>query len=573
LNQFSDKTNLLLIIILAFIAVLPLFTTLNYPFQFDDYPTIFEDPSVDSMKDVFNIRLSERPIRKLSIIFDRILFKENVALYRIENILLYFLTIVLTALLILKITKDRLFALLSILLFGFHPVHMENILIITHRKELFLYIFSMLSFIYHIDNKRYISLIFFFLALLSKEVAIVLPVIFIIYDKVFKREIDKKLYYIYGGIFLLGLLSVTLFSKFTGFYLPSPTNMKEYFSVNRMLRDADYLDIIKIQPILFVKYMKNLIIPFNLNIDYYIPVSKSINIFWFADLILFIGYFIAMYMARKNRLLLFGMLFFAVSYIPLSNFIPVLNLFADRYLFFPSFALILIMFVFYDFLKKNPIVAFVPIIYYFIISISYMPAFKSETSLWKYVVSKNPESVVGTNNLGLYYLRAGDVASAEEYLLKAVEIDSVYANAYINLGTLYAQKRDYKKSMIYLEKAKDAEPENVRALYNLGLTYMNLGMAGKAQAIMKEIVRISPESSLAYNNLGASHFEEGMMYEGSIGILFAPMCYGLFPFFIDNTLESYLTAKGYFEEGLNVDPSYDKLNQNLKRINQKVRGE
>lgn len=573
MNLLSDKRFLLLLAVLSLLSVLPLLTTLNYPFQFDDYPTIFEDPNVDSFNDIFSLKLSERPIRKISIIFDRMLFKDNVSLYRGENILLYFITILLTALLVYRMTKDRAFVVLTLFIFAFHPVHMENVLIITHRKELFLYIFSMLSFYAHIEKKNILSVVFFFLALFSKEVAVVLPLIYFLYDRLFKVQINKKLYYVYSGIYLTGIISVTLLSDLTGFYLPSLTNMKEYFSVNRMLRNADYFDIIKIQPILFVQYIKNLIVPFNLNVDYYIPVTEDINLKWAVMTILSAAFFAGLYFARKNKILLFSMLFFVISYAPLSNFIPVLNLFADRYLFFPSFALILSLFVVFKNLGRYRYVIYLLALYYLVVSLSYIPFFKSEKSLWEYVVSKNGKSVVGLNNLGLFSLKEGDFDNAEKYLIKAVETDSMYGNAYINLGTLYAQRRDFRKALIFLEKANEVEPDNVKALYNLGLTYMNLGMAQKAQETMKNIIRISPESSLAYNNLGASHFEEGVMYESAMKLFYTTMCYGLFPFFIENALESYITAKGYFEEGLKMDKSYEKLKQNVERINKKVRGE
>ncbi|MDD3804578.1 MAG: hypothetical protein PHW02_09395, partial [bacterium] len=237
LNRLSDKSFALLLALLSIISILPLFTTIQYPFQFDDYPTIFEDPNVDGLDDLFHIKLSERPVRKISIIFDRILFKSNVALYRLENIILYMLTIFLTSLLLYRLTKERGFALLSVFLFSFHPVHMENILIITHRKELFLYIFSMLSFYAHIEKRKALSIVFFLLALLSKEVAIVLPLIYFLYDRIFECRTDKKLYITYGGIFLAGVIAVTALSRVSGFYIPSPTDIKEYFSVNRMLRD------------------------------------------------------------------------------------------------------------------------------------------------------------------------------------------------------------------------------------------------------------------------------------------------------------------------------------------------
>lgn len=562
-----------MLFILALISIFPFLFSLNYPFQFDDYPTIFEDDSVDSLKDIFSIKLSERPIRKLSIIFDRFFFKDKVIYYRLENLFLYVLTIFLTSFLTYKITKNKIFSLLSIFLFSFHPVHVENILIVTHRKELFLYIFSMLSFYFHIENKRIISMIFFVLAILSKEVAVVLPFIFFVYDRIFQKSVDKKFYLIIFSTILLTFIFILFFGSILGFYMPDFKNMDQFFKENRMLRNASYFDILKIQPYIFLKYLKNLFIPYPLVVDYYIPISENNVKLFIVNLSIFLilSYFVFKF--RNENFILFPFLFFVINYIPISNFIPVLNLFADRYLFLPSFSFILFSYFIYTKLKYIGKYFFLLYSFCFLIfTLLYIPNFRSEISLWSYVVKNNPKSVVGTNNLGLYFMKEGNLLDAEKNLLKSYELDSLYTNSLINLGTLYASKRDYLKSLYFLEKAKNIEPENVRVLYNLGLTYKNLGMSLKSREMMKRIVEISPNSSLAYNNLGASYFEEGYFAEKFLLFYLSAGFLGFVPVHLDNLIGSYENAQESFEKGLEVDVNYSKLKDNVKRVKEKLRG-
>lgn len=555
------------------ISIVPYLFSLNYPFQFDDYPTIFEDDTVDDLKDIFSIKLSERPIRKLSIILDRFFFKEKVIFYRLENLFLYVITIFLTSFLTYKITENRVFSLLSVFLFSFHPVHVENILIITHRKELFLYIFSMLSFYFHVEKKRIFSVVFFFLALLSKEVAVVLPFIFFVYDRIFEKNVDKKFYLIFFSTILLAFIFILFFGFIFGFYMPDFKNMDQFFKENRMLRDATYLDILKIQPYIFMRYIKNLFIPYPLVVDYYIPISENnIKLFIF-NLLLFSVLIYSVCRYRNEKFILFSFLFFVINYIPISNFIPVLNLFADRYLFLPSFSFVLFSYFIYIKLKNIGKYFFVLYSFCFLIfTLLYIPNFRSEISLWSYVVKNNPKSVVGTNNLGLYFMKEGDFTGAEKNLLKSYELDSLYTNSLINLGTLYASKRDYLKSLYFLEKAKNIEPENVRVLYNLGLTYKNLGMSLKSREMMRRIVEISPNSSLAYNNLGASYFEEGYFAEKFLLFYLSAGFLGFVPVHLDNLIGSYENAQESFENGLMVDSNYLKLKENVKRVKEKLRG-
>ncbi|HAF08010.1 MAG: hypothetical protein QME48_05210 [bacterium] len=571
--EISKNDFLLLLLFFSILSVLPLITSLNYPFQFDDYPTIFEDDSVDSLKDLFSIKLSERPVRKISIIFDRYFFKDKVIFYRLENLILYIFTIFLTSLLSYRITESKLFSFLSIFLFSFHPVHVENILIITHRKELFLYIFSMLSFYFHIEGRRVFSVLFLILSILSKEVAIFLPFIFFVYDRIFEKNIDKKFYTIIFSVILFSFLFILLFGSIFGFYIPDFKNMDRFFKENRMLRDATYLDILKIQPYIFLKYIKNLFLPYPLVVDYYVPISEKNLAIFFLNLIILTVLLFFVFRLRKEKFILFPFLFFLINYLPISNFIPVLNLFADRYLFLPSFSFIL--FLYFLFLKLKDFGKYFLVIYstfFLILTLIYIPNFKSEISLWSYVVKRNPKSVVGTNNLGLYYMKNGNIQEAEFNLLKSYQLDTLYTNSLINLGTLYAYKKEYLKSLYFLEKAEKVEPENVRVLYNLGLTYKNLGMGLKSRKMMERIVDISPKSSLAYNNLGASYFEEGYFGERILLFYLSSGFFGILPVHLDNLFGSYENARESFEKGVGVDKNYLKLKDNLKRVKEKLKG-
>ncbi len=572
MNILKDKFYLTLLF-LCIISVIPYFFSLKYPFQFDDYPTIFEDTSLDNLSEIFKVKLSERPVRKISLIFDRFFYKDKVYFYRLENIFLYIMTIFLTALMIYHLTGNKIFSYFSVFLFSLHPVHVENIMIITHKKELLLYIFSMLSFLSHIKGKNILSFIFFLLALLSKEVAIILPLNFFVYDRIFDRKINSKFYIFIFSFILLSFIFLIFFGSIFGFYIPAFSKMGDFFKTNRMLRDADYLDILKIQPYLFTKYLKQLFIPYPLLVDYYVPVSENnLKIFLFS-LIFLIIIISLMIRLKKEKFLLFSFMFFVITYIPVANFIPVLNLFADRYLFLPSFSLILFFYFIFQKTKKFATYIFIPFLILFLfLTLTYIPNFKSEISLWSHVVKYNPKSIVGTNNLGLYYMKSGNIPDGEKYLLKSFQLDSLYIFNLINLGALYASKKDYEKSLYFLEKAKEIEPGNVKVLYNLGLTYKNLGMSIRARRMMETIIDLSPYSSLAYNNLGASFFNEGYLSEKLFRIFISSGLYGILPIQLDNLFESYNNAKNAFFKGNQIDKDYIKLKENYRLLSEKIKG-
>jgi tetratricopeptide (TPR) repeat protein len=74
-----------------------------------------------------------------------------------------------------------------------------------------------------------------------------------------------------------------------------------------------------------------------------------------------------------------------------------------------------------------------------------------------------PESAAVKYGLGSFYLLApgfvgGNLLLAEEYLKKSVELDPLFANAYVRLAEVYGAKGDKGKFELYLAKAFEIDP-------------------------------------------------------------------------------------------------------------------
>jgi len=71
--------------------------------------------------------------------------------------------------------------------------------------------------------------------------------------------------------------------------------------------------------------------------------------------------------------------------------------------------------------------------------------------------------------LGAFYLLApsvagGNIDKAEEYLKKAVELDPLFADAYVRLAQVYKVKGEDKTYQLYLDKALYIDPQNELAI-------------------------------------------------------------------------------------------------------------
>ena len=136
-----------------------------------------------------------RPIGKLFFFLSYAFFWLKVNWYHFQSLFVHFLSALSLYLLANLLFRDKFFAFLSALFFFFHPVHSEAIVWTSGIMILFAGFFNLLSLLFWEKSQRedklpflFLSLAFFFLALLSHETAVVLPFLAIWLDFCFRRK-------------------------------------------------------------------------------------------------------------------------------------------------------------------------------------------------------------------------------------------------------------------------------------------------------------------------------------------------------------------------------------------------
>lgn len=147
----------------------------------------------------------------------------------------------------------------------------------------------------------------------------------------------------------------------------------------------------------------------------------------------------------------------------------------------------------------------------------------SET-LWSYVVSLDPASSIGHNNLGYAYLNRGNLDAAEREILTALRLDPEWELAQTNLavvlfrqgrfeqageartqlGSLLLKHRKYRAAAELYQKEVNARPGDPAAHNNLGVALMLLGDIRPAIEHFEEALRINPGHEKARRNLAAA---------------------------------------------------------------------
>ena len=183
--------------LLSFLLLLPL---LGYGFLSDDFPLIVAKPRLQSWSLFFQNLLTPffsfpanpqlhywRPTTLLSYALELRLWGVSPWGFHLTNILLHTANTLLLYLLLKRFRLEGALPWTASLLFLLHPAHGENIAWISGRTDLLAFLFLALSLLFRLEYEERkrglpLSLLFFALALLSKEAALLfLPLLFLLF--------------------------------------------------------------------------------------------------------------------------------------------------------------------------------------------------------------------------------------------------------------------------------------------------------------------------------------------------------------------------------------------------------
>jgi len=92
---------------------------------------------------------------------------------------------------------------------------------------------------------------------------------------------------------------------------------------------------------------------------------------------------------------------------------------------------------------------------------------RDSTTLWTHTLEVSPLSIVAHNNLGRALAAQGHEAEAAERFRRAAELEPRFAQAHYNLGSLLMKQGDLPGAQASLERAAQIEPRNAQVLNDL----------------------------------------------------------------------------------------------------------
>lgn len=584
-RNFLGHNERLLIILIIFLTTLVYFNSLKNLFVWDDYLvivnndfvkswenlpaifsksylTLFSDIKLLGMKEIGSGEMTYRPLVTASYFFDYFFWKLEPFGYHLTNLIIHILNVLLVYFISRALIDDKKTALLTCLLFSFHPANTEAVNVITFREDLLAFLFFMSSFLLFIRSGRNIgnrkalfynlSVISFLFALFSKEMAVTLPIILILYD-----------YY-----FIFGQDCSKIFKNFTRRYLAYIAILSFYVWINFFIMDNPskrtlgypggniFTNILTMSNVL-AAYIWNLLFPANIHlisvddasfISYSIFEPKAvISVLLISALFIF-----AMKIRKKSPLASFAMLWFFICLIPVLNLIPLRNIMAFRYLYLPAFGFCFLFslailnlprlsvpLVSKGFLKKlAKNITVIILISYFVLTMVKNLSWFDNVVLWSEMVDIYPDSPNAHSNLGASFKQYGLLNKAINEYKIALRLDPAYVPDYNSLGLCYYKKGLFDEAMKEFKKALALDPGFLHAYLNLGLVFKKKGLHEESIECSQQLLRIDPNFIQAYNNLGVTYIEMKKCDE----------------------------AKRAWLKALEINPGYETARKNLKKL-------
>ncbi|MCD4780930.1 MAG: tetratricopeptide repeat protein [Candidatus Omnitrophica bacterium] len=489
--------------------------------------------SLQNLKNIFTTTVNGIyiPLTSLSFALEYAVFKDNPVVYHVNNLILHLMVVLFVYFFFKALGQTDRAALIGALIFAWHPMHVESVAWVTERKDVLYSVFYMLALLCYLKYihfgmqwsrqnpserggrlkyQTYLLgvLLCALLSVLSKPMALSLPFILLLCDWFKKRPIN----------------AVTLMEKLVIGFMLVPVVLISYGTQAREpMVIWPQSALIWTWSAMF--YLRKFFFP-----DYFVhlynlpqPVSLS-NPVYLASLIGFVLTLLLVVRFRKNRLFIFGLMFYVCSIFFLWRFDNQAdaNVVADRFMYLPSVGIIMFCSHYIEqfwrkwrspttralcFLALSGLFVFLGVKTFYQACV-----WQNSVKLWTHQLEKHQQGATALvfEKLGAAYKE--DVVY--DSLIKAYQTclrqenrspRLCMARRSVKLGRQTCYHRE-AISLVFLQSlfsgALDIKPDFAYAQFHLGEMYFDLGLDELAEKYLMQSLRNEPSHFNAMFYLG-----------------------------------------------------------------------
>jgi len=536
--------------ILLLLATIPYAGILGNDFQYayDDQAQIIDNPYVHSfryLKETFTTNIWShkgalkapsyyRPMMTVGFLFCYQVFGPLAYGFHLASLLLHAAVVGMVFLVAHELLRDRGAAFAAAAWFAIHPVHVENLAWISDVNDLEMALFYLFAFWCFLrvpapgGRRRVwaqagmgVGLLF---ALLSKEAALTLPALATGYEHFYRGDRRQTTWgqkaLRYAALWLVAGVYVPARIRFLGSLARTP-------GMHQLTSSEIFLSGIA----LVGKYLGKLIWPAHLSAFY----AFQANAKWyevgvltgFLALLILTALFCALW--KYCQAPSFGIICLLWTLAPvLDAQLMTLYVFAERYLYLPSFGFCLLLgWASAELWRLSsrrrpacgllaPAVAGVIAALFFIRIVTRIPVWRDDIRLFARTLAEQPygrDQYSLRDTLGQAYWARGDYAAAEQQWREALRLVPNSPQPLFELGVTYAKRGQLEEATTLFKESLRFGPRQSDAHLNLGLAYAEMGRMDEAGQEFRAAVALAPLNFNAHNVLGKLYFDSGRLPE------------------------------------------------------------
>lgn len=508
--------------------------TLDNGFVFDDYFMVVENEAIRlPLQEWWKIFGGDgrwvgsyRPLRTLSYAVDYRLGGMRPFVYHLSNLVYHWTAAFLVFLVTLRLlaagrAPATVPALGIALLWAIHPVQTESVAYISGRRDVLAGVFFLLAFYAFLRFRSprsgrtrvgwgLAAVVAFLGAVLAKESAFVLPLVCFVHDFCREYETDEG---VGGNVVRIGWRHRWLYGPLLVLAAGAAWYYAPYWSVILAMQREGVVAVWATVPRIWLHYITLLLFPLTLNADYSnaFPLSSSLwewRVLASIAGVVFLLWFVVRRLERGDRLPALGVLWFAVTLLPVSHLLPHPELVAEHYLYLPSFGFCLLVGV-----ALLRVAAFlrgwqayghwhawvsvglgaVLLAGYAVRTVVRNGDWQDELTLWRKTVETAPTSARAHHNLAVALSLQGDLAAAEASFQRALAADPTYGPAYTGLAEVYLASFKFDDALAAAQTGVALRPGRMWAHWVLGLVYYRRGEYRQALAALQKTVELQAD--------------------------------------------------------------------------------
>lgn len=543
---YSQIREVLLLSFCAILVFLIYSNTIGTPFILDDVANIQNNTHIrltsltsgGITEAGFKSRNKHRPVPYITFALNYYFHQYDVEGYHVVNILIHIITGILLYFLVkstlnlptlrFKYETYKWLPLLTTLIWIVHPLHTQSVTYIVQRMNSMAAMFYVLSlFLYikaRIAERRSKKWTLFsacilsgLLALGSKENAATLPFFIVLCEWYFFQDLSKEWLKRHLRHFLVVLLLIGLIA-----FIYLGTNPWEKLASIRDFanREFTFTERVLTQFRVVIHYITLIIFPHpsRLNLDYDFPLSHSLidpvtTLFSIVAIAGLIG--LAIYLAKKERLLSFCILWFLGNLVIESSVIPLGIIFEHR-TYLPSMLVsLLAVSLGYRYIKPQwakvsaLCVVVVVTMVFSIWTYERNSIWSDEVTLWRDCVAKSPKKPRPRLNLAFALDRKGRLKEAFRHYYEALRIKPDFWEAHYDLARALVRQKRVEEGISHYYEVLRINPEFAEAHYNLGGALMGQERFEEAIRHYYKALEIKPDYAEAHTNLGIALERQG----------------------------------------------------------------